>query len=575
MNPSSHNKLIVDKPEEKMRELLQNDTLVKADRFAYERLCPMVDDVVRRRFAKTAIECDPSTACEVLRECIKNITKELEQWAVGYSAMRWLWMLRRLPQSVFEGRLSTTLGYDSTLAEVISGRSPARERREHWRGENTCLAYPLEGAVVTRLARFCAGIRILSQFHVLFRWAGKGASLLFQRGRIPEIRVDSTIRGSVETYDRRLASTGRPLSRFGSVVTSAIEEDGTDQILWIQRCEPAVVPTVVPGISIAEAKTKDWALTQANFFLELLSIQKLQELVSDRRCDLNVLFTKEAAVLLYLLACAPSLLVRHQAGLYSLLRTGNLIWKDASQLYKRLSMLFNIVPDFVRQILRAASVLNSSEVLDALESIVGEAWPLAAGPVLRHERNAICVDLKTASNRLDAALQFPALQGDPANVRADHFEKEVQSVVDKSKWRPNTFVALLRGRTLVRDGKHITDIDAIGETEGTLLIVSCKSTLYSGHYDIGDYRTIRNVASNIEDAIQRWRTILDDLRGNPVGDNFDFSHFKNMIGVVCTPNIVFVDDEVLKQSAAVGLPITVSISELATWLGTADSFWAS
>ncbi|WP_342350025.1 hypothetical protein [uncultured Nitrospira sp.] len=257
------------------------------------------------------------------------------------------------------------------------------------------------------------------------------------------------------------------------------------------------------------------------------------------------------------------------------MQTGYLISKEPSQLYERLSLLFDAVPDFVRQMLEAASVRNSSEVLAALESIVGNDWPLAAGPVLRHDGSAICVDLATASDRFEVALQFSALQGDLTNARADHFEEEVQSVVDKSKWRPSTSLAALRGRTLVRDGKHITDIDAIGETEGTLLIVSCKSTLYSGLYDIGDYRTIRNVSSNIEDAIQRWRDVLDVFRKNPVGGNFDFSHFKNIIGVVCTPKIVFVDDEVLKQSAAVGLTIAVSISELATWLGTTDSFWAS
>lgn len=575
MNSSSKDKLLIDGPKEKLRELLQNDALVKADRFARQQLCPMVDEVVRGHFGKTSVECNPSTASEVLRECIKNITKELVQWTAGYSAMRWLWMLRRLPQCVFEGQLSTTLAYDSTLAEVISGRSPTSERREHWRGDNTWLAYPLEGAVVTRLARFCAGIRILSQFHVLFRWAGKGASLLFQRGRFPEASVDSTIRSSVETYDRRSASTGCPLARFGSVVTSVIEGDGTDRILWVQRCEPAVVPTVIPGIPMAEVETKDWAYTKAHFFFEILSIQKLQELVSDRRCDLKLLFTKEASVLLCLLTCASSLVVRHQAGLFSILQTGYLIWKEPSQLYERLSILFETVPDFVRQMLEAASVQNESEVLTVLESIVGNDWPLAGGPVLRHDGSAICVDLATASNRLEVALQFPALQGDLTNARADHFEEEVQSVVDKSKWRPNASLAALRGRILVRDGKRITDIDAIGETEGTLLIVSCKSTLYSGLYDIGDYRTIRNVRSNIEEAIRRWREVLDVIRKDPVGGNFDFSHFKNIIGVVCTPKIVFVDDEVLKQSAAVGLPIAVSISELATWLGTTDSFWAS
>ncbi len=286
-------------------------------------------------------------------------------------------------------------------------------------------------------------------------------------------------------------------------------------------------------------------------------------------------FNKEAAVLLYLLTCASSLIFRHQAGLYSVLRTGYLIWKDENQLHERLSILSENVPDFVPQILKAASVQNPSEVSAALESIAGDDWPLAGGPVLRHEGSAICVDLATPSNRLDAALQFPVLQGNLTNARADHFEKEVQLVVGKSKWRPNVSLAVLSGRILVIDGKHLSDIDAIGETEGSLLIVSCKSTLYSGHYDIGDYRTIRNVASNIEDAIQRWREVLDVLRKNPVGDNFDFSHFKNIIGVVCTPKIVFVDDEVLKQSAAVGLPIAVSISELATWLGTTDSFWAS
>ena len=101
--------------------------------------------------------------------------------------------------------------------------------------------------------------------------------------------------------------------------------------------------------------------------------------------------------------------------------------------------------------------------------------------------------------------------------------------------------------------------------DGALLIVSCKSIVYSERYDIGDYSTIRNAASTGKHAVDHWSKILDELRTNPSGDNYDFRDVTSIIGVVCTPQTVFVERGVLECKAAHELPMLVSFDELGKW----------
>jgi len=196
----------------------------------------------------------------------------------------------------------------------------------------------------------------------------------------------------------------------------------------------------------------------------------------------------------------------------------------------------------------------------------GTAWPLVPGPVLRIDGDAVVLDLYSATMRLNALISETAQRGAAANARATLFELRVQSVIDNSTWRPETPLRSLRGRPLRRAGKALTDVDALGVRGTSLLLVSCKSTLYSPEYDAGDHAVVRNRADLLSRAIAEWDQKVASFRSHPIGDNFDFSPFKDVWGVVCTPMPVFAPAEPLTSMAPSMLGAGCSYHELEAWL---------
>lgn len=136
---------------------------------------------------------------------------------------------------------------------------------------------------------------------------------------------------------------------------------------------------------------------------------------------------------------------------------------------------------------------DARSVLEALREIRGKPWPLLAGPVVRQEGATICVDLAMAT-RAFLDLSAPIDGGEAANRRARVFELAVQRAVDKSNWRASDDVRSLRGKTLRAAGQKLTDIDALGEQGGTLLLISCKSIIYRPELDAGTHQCVRNAA---------------------------------------------------------------------------------
>ena len=115
-------------------------------------------------------------------------------------------------------------------------------------------------------------------------------------------------------------------------------------------------------------------------------------------------------------------------------------------------------------------------------------------------------------------------------------------------------------------GRDLTDVDALGVNGNTILLVSCKSIVYSPEYDAGEFRIVRNVATVVNDAVKYWHDIMRLLRENGRGDNFDFTTFDNILGVVCTPFVVFTSDESALREITDGLRAAVSLDELNRWL---------
>lgn len=71
----------------------------------------------------------------------------------------------------------------------------------------------------------------------------------------------------------------------------------------------------------------------------------------------------------------------------------------------------------------------------------------------------------------------------------------MQKAIDGSPWRPSDSIHAVRGKPLMRDGKIITDIDAIGVSDEILLLVSCKSIPYSPEYDSGKFESVLSAVS--------------------------------------------------------------------------------
>ena len=141
---------------------------------------------------------------------------------------------------------------------------------------------------------------------------------------------------------------------------------------------------------------------------------------------------------------------------------------------------------------------TSADLLQTLETCSGSIWPLQLGSPIRRDGELICVDLHAASARLNSLLEFPNVQGKVANARAAHFELAAQAVIDDSSWCPGKHLRQLRGRILKYENQNVTDIDAIGEHNDTLLMVSCKSMIYSGVYDAGEYAAVKNESDTVE-----------------------------------------------------------------------------
>jgi hypothetical protein len=185
--------------------------------------------------------------------------------------------------------------------------------------------------------------------------------------------------------------------------------------------------------------------------------------------------------------------------------------------------------------------MDAAAAIEVLQTIKAGAWPLLPGPVLRRGENYILIDLQAATQRLNRMLAITPADDKVPNARARHFEDVVQHMIDGTPWAPHPMLRALQRRTLHPEaGVDLTDIDALGEFQGTLLIVSCKSTPYRAEYEAGDYRAVRNVRTMLIEALNDWLEVIEALNEKLVGTNYDLRRFERICGVVCTPHVFYV-----------------------------------
>ncbi|HAT3882408.1 TPA: hypothetical protein R2318_000188 [Legionella pneumophila] len=175
----------------------------------------------------------------------------------------------------------------------------------------------------------------------------------------------------------------------------------------------------------------------------------------------------------------------------------------------------------------------------------------------------ICVDLDTCSSMLTKYLEHKVIEGELANKRATQFENSLQKLIDSTIFKPDKNVRdIVDKKSINFKSEQITDIDAAFLYKGTLILVSAKSYIYNMDYDKGNYNYIRNIKSNIEADICKWRNKIDFINNNPIGDNYDLSSYGKIQGILCTPSLFYIGADYYKSKIECGIDEYQSATEL-------------
>jgi hypothetical protein len=485
---------------------------------------------------------------------------------LGYSAYRWIWYLRRLPKAIFGGTLKTTYGYDSLLADVISGWAPSAATQP----PGSALGYvtfPLNRAVLSDVLRLCAWAILLSEIHSAIRWSSKNIEFQFlDEMPIPIANPRPHELAAVNLYDRRMER--RPMSFLGGMASQPSLRQRAPAHPAADHRVDAVLTAIVPiqdkrlriplfGVPIRQRPFL-WA-SYAPVVVDTAEFGALCRTPEFEGAD----WPDSVPALLLLLASIGVTFLRNSGWLANAMQRGYFVARQSDLESQFAELAPRVADEILRPNFPTLRFARSfTELWNSLSSIEGLDFPVAAGPILRAAgENTFCVDLWAATARLNRDLHMNEQGGPRANVRARRFEDAVQRVIDSSPWRPSSQTRGLR-KVLRREQRQLTDIDAVGEHDGTVLLVSCKALFYPAAYDAGDYSVVRNAATTVADAI----AVLDDVVANPVGDNYDLTAFKSVRSLVCVPTPLYTQRGRATRHEMKGIRRVSSIDELRLWL---------
>lgn len=525
----------------------------------------VLDTILREKCTPPSDSANSDEVEAYLYSCRQLIEQELITKAQIFSPARWTWYIRRLPAKKMNHVTSDP--YDKALLHCIACMSKAEEFNSKSEIRDNKLVFPIDRASLTELFKLYAGTVFLSEIHTCLRYVGKRVKMRFGQHSLPIALLSEEEQEAIQLYDERLSlGSMTPLNRTGTILSiNEVEESyDTEQILIACRRETKLVET-----GYFDKVTRVPLKTIANFWAESVCLEDLSTFAKAFKSELW--WTDEAGHLFLLLRCAAIALALQSTRWIPLVFSGYL-FIPARDLTDLIDPPFQKAGAFVKDVLPG---YNSPKTFEELFQIISKwtpsLWPMVSPKPLHQIENAFLIDVYAATNRLNSALEFPrTLSGSAGHIRGMHFEGPTQQMIDETPWAPTSTLKNLRGRQLSLKGKSITDIDAIGALNKTVLCVSCKSIIYDGSYDAGDSRVVMGAVKKIEEKLAEWSAISKILRENPVGDNYDFSSYEKMIFIVCTPNPMYILIGPCSEFVAHNLRAVVPFIELSNWLHSSN-----
>lgn len=477
-------------------------------------------------------------AAALLRESISVLDgRGMEMFGRRLPAYDWLWMIRRLPLR----HIWTPSAATSTRA-IMTGLAL---------GNNTRPGELVAGGLIAPTSRhgrslaFLHGYAsVLSELVIAYRWVGKGGHVTLDfAGNSLSSGGSEELRGRLAEYDARVlvddawGGFGVRLPEISRV--NPQPERGEGPILLLAaRSKPEWVGPDTPTPTV-ERYVERFAHLEEVFTL-------LAAPHAPGAADLN----PEMGVLLPLLATYPILYAAGSAARQNARSVGYSVLLGAtppteeSQWYHATRQAI----EWAKDRLPGGMVPGTPEEMWArLVVLRPSVSPIQQGPVIVTMPGQGCiVDWAAATARFIAALRYPKLQGNVANLRAAAFEESVRAAVGQTVCAPSEWLQELIGRHLALNHVNLSEIDAAATLPcGKVhLVVSCKSYQYTEEYERGDFNAVRNVNQRLLQDLVDWITFVRTLNTHRVGDNYRISDDAYLVPIVVTPRVLFVENDV-------------------------------
>ena len=508
------------------------------------------------------------TSLEATRLAIEGLGRHYAQAMGCYS---WLFWLRRLPGSVFSGGLATSEPYWRALAEVMSSWTTTPE---HFDARSFRSVIPdINDSQLESVMKLCSIARLLGTVHGVMRRAGKGESVRWFRNGLPFSVSDLELDQMINLYDERHFSpafrAGTQPFKFQPFFTKKIEPGNWEQFALVVYELPGIAPvtywrgpvSAVKSTQVRPGRFMPGIMSTANLRRLLASSKDISSWKESRRLTSLLILLRALFLITFVKGFGPEWNALPSVG-YLMVPSADLVEGIQEGLSTVSADLLDIFPGSVAS--------DARQVLADVSAIEARPWPLARGPILRVAGAQTAIDVNAATYRIDDLMTIPSSGGGALpNARGADFEQYVQEIIDQTSWAPISPFRELCRRTLRLNGKPITDVDALAVNGSAILLVSCKSIPYTYEYDSGDYATVRNVRTHIEQADIDWQQRIDRLRQEKNGDNYNFESYE-LYGVVCTPFVVFThrpQTRIIIERTDRFLRAACSVSELARFLG--------
>lgn len=543
---------------------------------AVERQEILFPEVLREILSAMPEECkedrvtDPIEAASPLaavRLAIEGVGRRHAQAMGNYS---WLFWLRRLPPEAFAGGLPTSSPYRRALAEVMSSWTTTSE---HFGSEVYRSVVPaISGDQLDSLVKLCGAAHALAVVHSVIRRSGKGERVQWFRRDLPSTVPNSDLDEMIDLYDQRnLSQEGihagtRPFE-FQSIFGPLKPPVKLEELALVVDALPQV--TDIPYWRGPISEIKKVSLKPGRFVAGVMTTSDVQAIISLAKGVPPWQDTRLASLIILLRNTFLEMFLRGQGNEWNPLPSVGYLVYPSAILLASIQAHLPLVSTDLQKAMPQCVPIEATQVLQALASIETRVWPLAMGPISRVAGDQTCIDIYAATQRLHQMLAVSTSGGGSlVNARALHFEQYVQGEIDKTSWAPSPPLRSLWQKTLRINQQAITDLDAIAVHGSIILLVSCKSVVYTPEYECGDYGAVRNVRTHLEESDIEWQERVSRIRQDLKGDNYNLEGYE-VYGTVCTPFVAFtygqqariilhLEDRILRAAC--------SVSELAAFL---------